>query len=63
MLDELSRQRVKHLCELIAKEQDHHRFSVLMKELNDLLDGTKDGDADPYPSRDGDPNLSQNEPS
>jgi len=63
MLDELSKQRVKHLCELIAKEQDHQRFSVLMKELNDLLDGRKDGDADPYPSPDGDRYLSRKEPS
>jgi hypothetical protein len=54
MLDELSKERVKHLCELIAKEQDHQRFSVLMAELNDLLDGfdgRKDGDGDPLSSR------------
>jgi hypothetical protein len=38
MLDELSKQRVKELCDLIAKEQDHHRFSVLIAELNQLLD-------------------------
>jgi hypothetical protein len=39
MFDEFSKQRVKHLCDLIAKEQDHHRFSLLVAELNELLDG------------------------
>jgi hypothetical protein len=38
MLDEPSKQRVKQLCDLIAKEQDHHRFSSLVEELNRLLD-------------------------
>lgn len=38
MLDESSKQRVKELCDLIAREQDHHRFSVLVAELNQLLD-------------------------
>jgi hypothetical protein len=38
MLDEQSKQRVKQLCDLIAKEQDHHRFSRLVEELNRLLD-------------------------
>jgi len=38
MLDEHSKQRVKELCDLIAKEQDHHRFSSLVAELNRLLD-------------------------
>lgn len=38
MLDDLSKQRVKELCDMIAKEQDHHRFSVLVAELNQLLD-------------------------
>jgi hypothetical protein len=54
MLDELSKERVKHLCDLIAKEQDHQRFSVLVAELNDLLDGCdsgrKDGDGSPSSS-------------
>jgi hypothetical protein len=39
MIDETSKQRVKELCDLIAKEQDHQRFSVLVAELNQLLDG------------------------
>lgn len=39
MLDEPARQRVKEICELILKEQDHKRFSVLIAELNQLLDG------------------------
>lgn len=38
MLDDSSKQRVKELCDLIAKEQDHHRFSVLVAELNHLLE-------------------------
>jgi hypothetical protein len=52
MLDDMSKQRVKHLCDLIAKEQDHQRFSVLVAELNDLLDGFDSGkkDADGNPS-------------
>jgi hypothetical protein len=39
MFDEFSKQRVKHLCDQIAKEQDHQRFSLLVAELNDLLEG------------------------
>ena len=39
MLDDLSKQRVKELCDQIAKEQDHKRFSLLISELNDVLDG------------------------
>jgi len=39
MLDEPARQRVKEICELILKEQDQRRFSVLIAELNQLLDG------------------------
>ena len=30
---------MKDLCDLIAKEQDQTRFSVLIHELNQLLDG------------------------
>ena len=48
MLDEQPKQRVKELCDLIAKEQDHHRFSSLVAELNRLLD-------DCYPTRPADP--------
>ena len=40
MLDEASKLRVKELCDLIAKEQNHHRFSQLIAELNRLLDGS-----------------------
>lgn len=38
MLDDASKQRVKDLCDQIAKEQDHKRFSMLIAELNQLLD-------------------------
>jgi hypothetical protein len=30
--------RVKQLCDRIAKEQDHQRFSLLIAELNQLLE-------------------------
>ena len=57
MFDEFSKQRVKHLCDQIAKEQDHQRFSLLVAELNDLLEGfdparkTEIEDGPPSPSR------------
>jgi hypothetical protein len=38
MLDEQSKQKMKELCDRIADEQDHHRFSSLVAELNRLLD-------------------------
>lgn len=38
MLDELSKKRVKELCNRIASEQDHNQFSILIDELNQLLD-------------------------
>ena len=38
MLNEASKQRVKDLCDQIAREQDHKRFSQLIAELNQLLD-------------------------
>ena len=38
MLDEQSKQRVKELCDRIAHEQDHKQFSMLIAELNQLLD-------------------------
>lgn len=38
MLDDASKQRVKQLCDLIAKEQDTRRFTVLIAELNQLLE-------------------------
>ena len=57
VLDDASKQRVKDLCDLIAKEQDQTRFSVLIHELNQLLDGLHTGGA-----TDGRPGLvSRNE--
>lgn len=57
MLDGSYKQRVKDLCDHIAKEQDQKRFSVLIHELNQLLDGAQtsspkqsDGRADIAPS-------------
>jgi len=41
VLDDSYKQRVKNLCDLIAKEQDQKRFSVLIHELNQLLDGVQ----------------------
>jgi hypothetical protein len=38
MLDEHEKQRVKELCERIAKEQDHNQFSILIAQLNQLLE-------------------------
>jgi hypothetical protein len=38
MLDEHEKQRVKELCERIAKEQDHKQFSILIAQLNQLLE-------------------------
>jgi hypothetical protein len=32
------KERIKQLCDLIAKEQDHQRFSLLIAELNQLLE-------------------------
>jgi hypothetical protein len=32
------RERMNFLCEQIAKEQNHDRFSKLVQELNDLLE-------------------------
>lgn len=45
MLDGESKERVKELCDQIAKEQDRHRFSELISELNQLLEknGSKNG--------------------
>lgn len=43
MLDEQSKQKVKELCDRIAKEQDHKQFSILISELNQLLERS-DGD-------------------
>ncbi len=40
-----SKERVKELCDQIAKEQDRNRFSELISELNQLLEktGSKNG--------------------
>ena len=38
MLDDESKKRVKDLCDQIAKEQDRNRFSVLVAELNRILE-------------------------
>jgi hypothetical protein len=38
MLDDHEKQRVKELCERIAKEQDHNQFSTLIAQLNQLLE-------------------------
>lgn len=40
MLDEDSKQRVKQLCDQIAKEQDRNRFSLLISELNHILESS-----------------------
>lgn len=58
LLDDEAKQRVKELCDLIAKEQDHRHFSVLLEELNNILEGvqptnsknSKDGDHNTSPS-------------
>lgn len=44
MLDEASRNKVKQLCDQIAKEQDRDRFSILVAELNRILEAA-DGQA------------------
>jgi len=38
MLDEQEKHQVKELCERIAKEQDHNQFSILIAQLNQLLE-------------------------
>lgn len=38
VFDEESKERIKQLCDLIAKEQDQRRFSLLIAELNQLLE-------------------------
>jgi predicted RNase H-like nuclease len=38
MLDEQEKHQVKELCERIAKEQDHNQFSMLIAQLNQLLE-------------------------
>ena len=38
MLDDQEKHQVKELCERIAKEQDHNQFSILIAQLNQLLE-------------------------
>ncbi len=38
MLDETSKRRIKELCNAIANESDHDRFSQLVGELNQVFD-------------------------
>jgi hypothetical protein len=47
VLDDGSKQRVKDLCDLIAREQDQKRFSMLIQELNQLLDGVQTSSGEP----------------
>ena len=46
MFDGALKERIKQLCDLIAKEQDHRRFSLLIAELNQLLE-----EAQPLPNQ------------
>lgn len=47
------RERMQILCERIAKEQDHKKFSELVSQLNDLLDnkGRRLDDSSANPAR------------
>ena len=38
MLDEESKQRVRELCDQIAKEQNPERFAKLVQQLNEAFD-------------------------
>lgn len=38
MFNEESKERIKQLCESITKEQDQRRFSLLIAELDQLLE-------------------------
>lgn len=46
MFDGELKERIKQLCESISKEQDHRRFSILIAELNQLLE-----EVQPLPSQ------------
>lgn len=46
MLNEASKQRVKILCDKIAKEEDRDRFSKLISELNELLESADSRNGD-----------------
>jgi hypothetical protein len=43
VLNEAAKQRVKYLCDQIAKEQNQARFSQLIAELNEVLESAQDG--------------------
>lgn len=63
MLDEESKQRVKELCDQIAKERDHNRFSLLISELNRILEASRAatdvaGNRDGSVRKDGSRNIS-----
>ena len=55
MLNKQAEQRVKELCDLIAKEQDRHRFSSLVAELNRLLDDFSNPPATDLKKKDPEP--------
>ena len=63
MLDEQSKQRVKELCDRIAKEQNHGQFSILITELNNLLEASefRSNDGHGSASSDGDRSESPSE--
>jgi hypothetical protein len=42
MWDDLSKERLKDICNRIANEKDHKEFSILIAELNRLLDPSRD---------------------
>lgn len=67
MLDEATKRRVQDLCDLIAREQDHHRFSQLIAELDQVLEASdlnaNKGRQDSVPVRsDGKAQSSQGDP-
>ena len=64
MFDGQSKQRIKQLCDLIAKEQDHQQFSLLIAELNQLLEDVqpvsgRSGGVAPIPPSSGSPDPSR----
>ena len=42
------RQTMNRLCQRIQEEKDSHAFDKLVKELNDLLEVTRDNPARPH---------------
>jgi hypothetical protein len=41
VLDEAAKERMRFLCDQIAREQDRDRFSKLVSELNQLLESAE----------------------